>query len=142
VPLHPKTDVWPTLKTVADIQGIPRWTRQVVIPEHVADLYGGGWENCDNSAECQELAQLPVEYSIVFSYRYEDKGLTKVVRHEISLAVRITPIRQPTQRLGPEKEVSIQVQIFSIRTLLSLPKGRGALQWSWSTRRMVAGGSA
>jgi len=61
----------------------------------VADLYDEAWWNCNGSAERQELARLFVDYSDVFSYGYEDMGLTKVVCHEIPLAAGTTLISQP-----------------------------------------------
>jgi len=47
-------------------------------------------------------------------------GLTKAVCHEIPLAAGTVPIRQPTRRLGPEKEreVSRQVQDLLDRDLI------------------------
>jgi len=65
-------------------------------------------------------------------------GLTKAVCHEILLAAETVPIRQPTRRLGPEKEreVSRQVQDLLSRDLI------GVLQLSWFGKRMGAGGFA
>jgi len=50
------------------------------------------------------MAKLLHEYNDVFSSGDHDVGLTRAVRHEIPLAVETIPIRQPTRRLGPEKE--------------------------------------
>jgi len=105
-----EADVGPALGTVADSQGNPPRTSQRAVLKHVADLYGRACDNCTSSAERQELAQLLMEYSDVFSRGDEDMRLTKVISHEIPLAAGTTPTRQPTRRLGPEKEVSRQVQ--------------------------------
>jgi len=98
-----EADVGSALETVADSQGNPPRTKQGGVPEHVADLYGGACSNCTSSAERQELAQLLMKYSDVFSRGDEDMGLTKVISHEIPLAAGTTPIRQPTRRLGQKK---------------------------------------
>jgi len=45
-------------------------------------------------------------------------GLPKVISHKIPLAAGATPIRQPTRSLGPEKEVSRQVQDLLDRDLI------------------------
>jgi len=52
-------------------------------------------------------------------------GLTKVISHEIPLAAGTTSIRQPTRRLGPEKEkeVSRQVQDLLDRDLIEPAHG-------------------
>jgi len=81
------------------------------VPEHVADLYNRACENCSSSAKRQALARLLMDYSDVFSYGDEDMGLTKVVCHEIPLVAKTTPIRQPTQWLGPEKEKEVSKQV-------------------------------
>jgi len=87
-----ETDVGPALETVADSQGnLPR-IKQGAVPKHVADLYGGACNNCTSSAERQELAQLLMEYSDVFSRGNGDMGLTKVISHEIPLTAGTTPI--------------------------------------------------
>jgi len=88
------------------------------VSEQLADLYGGACGNCTSSAERQVLAQPLMEYSDVFSRGDEDIGLTKVISHEIPLAAGTTPIQQPTRRLGPEKEVSRQVQSLLDRDLI------------------------
>ena len=113
-----EADVGPALETVADTQGNPTRTSRGAVPEHMAYLYNGACGNCTSSTERQVLAQLLTEYSDVFSRGNEDMGLTKVISHEIPLAAGTTPIRQPTRRLGPEKEkkVSRQVQDFSTGT--------------------------
>jgi len=50
------------------------------------------------------MAKLLREYNDKFSSGDHDVGLTKAVCHEIPRAVGTVPIRQPTRRLGPEKE--------------------------------------
>jgi len=50
-------------------------------------------------------------------------GLSKVISHEIPLAAGTTPIRQPTRCLGPEKEVSRQVQDLLDRDLIEPAHG-------------------
>jgi len=74
------------------------------------------------------MAQLLSEYKDVFSCGKHDMGPTKAVCHEIPLAAGTVPIRQPTRRLGPEKEreVSRQVQDLLSRDLIE--PGHGA--WS------------
>jgi len=103
----------------------PRISRGTVL-EHVVDLYGGACGNCTSSTERQVLAQLLTEYSDIFSHGNGDMGLAKVIFHEIPLAAGTSLIRQPTQRLGPEKKVSWQVQELLDRFLIET--GRGA--WS------------
>jgi len=115
-----KADVGPPLETVADASGAPPRAIRAAVPEHMADLYDGACGNCNSSAIRQALVQLLVDYTDVFSYGDEDIGLTKVVCHEIPLAAGTTPIRQPTRRLGleKEKEVSKQVQDLLDRDLI------------------------
>jgi len=64
------------------------------------------------------MAKLLREYNDVFSSGDHDVGLTRAVRHEIPLAAGTVPIRQPTRRLGPEKEVSRQVRDLLDRSLI------------------------
>jgi len=52
------------------------------------------------------MAQLLREYDVFSSGDY-DVGLTRAVRHEIPLTAGTTTIRQPTRRLGPEKEKEV-----------------------------------
>jgi len=118
-----EADVGPALETVADTQENPTRTSRGAVPEHMADLYDGACGNCTSSTERQVLAQLLVEYSNVFSRSDGDMGLTKVISHNIPLAAGTTPIRQPTRRLGPEKEVSRQVQDLLDRDLIEPAHG-------------------
>jgi len=57
------------------------------------------------------MAQLLREYGDVFSSGDHDVGLTNVVCHEIPLAAGTIPIRQPSRRLGPEKEKEVSRQV-------------------------------
>jgi len=118
-----EADVGLALETVADTQGNPPHTGRGAVPEHMADLYGGACGNCTSSTGRQALAQLLTEYSDVFSRGYRDMGLTKVISYEIPLAAGTTPIRQPTRRLGPEKEASPQVQDLLDRDLIESAYG-------------------
>jgi len=79
--------------------------------------------NCTSSTERQVLAQLLTEYSDVFSRGDGDMRLIKVISNEIPLAASTTPIRQPTQSLGPEKKVSRQVQDLLDRILIEPAHG-------------------
>jgi len=64
-----------------------------------------------SNQERQVMARLLYEYKNAFSSGDHDVGLTSAVRHEILLAARTTPIRQPTWRLGPEKEKEVSRQV-------------------------------
>jgi len=66
------------------------------------------------------VAQLLSEYKDVLSRGNDDMSLTKAVCHEIPLVAGTGSIRQPTHRLGPEKEneVSRQVQDLLSRDLI------------------------
>jgi len=57
------------------------------------------------------MARLLCEYKDVFSCGDHDVGLTSAVRHEILLVAGTTPVRQPTRRLGPEKEKEVSQQV-------------------------------
>ena len=57
------------------------------------------------------MAKLLREYNDMFSSGNHDVGLTRAVRHEIPLAAGTVPIRQPTRRLGPEKEKEVSRQV-------------------------------
>jgi len=57
------------------------------------------------------MARLLCEYKDIFSSGDHDVGLTNVVRHEIPLVAGTTPVRQPTRRLGPEKEKEVSRQV-------------------------------
>jgi len=83
--------VGPALEAVAEASGVIPRTGWAAVPEHAADLYDGACGNCNSSAERQALARLLVNYSDVFSYGNEDMRLTKVVYHEILLAVGPLP---------------------------------------------------
>jgi len=112
-----EADVGPALETVVDTQGKPPRTSRGAVAEHVADMYDGACGNCMSSTKCQALSQLLTEYSDVFSRDDGDMGLTKVISHEIPLSAGTNHIRQPTQSLSPEKEMSRQVQDLPDRDL-------------------------
>jgi len=57
------------------------------------------------------MARLLCEYKDVFSSGDHDVELTSAVRHDIPLVAGATPVRQPTQRLGPEKEKEVSRQV-------------------------------
>jgi len=74
------------------------------------------------------MAQLLSEYKDVFSCGEHDMGLTKTVCHEIPLAAETVPIRQPTRRLGPEKEREVSRQVQGLLSWDLIEPGHGA--WS------------
>jgi len=88
------------------------------VPLHVKELYEAACDGCARNGEHQAMAKLLREYNEVFSSGDHDVGLTRAVRHEIPLAAGTVPIRQPTRRLGPEKEVSRQVRDLLDRGLI------------------------
>jgi len=55
-------------------------------------------------------------------------GLTRAVRHEIPLAAWTVPIRQPTRRLGPEKEKLVRRQVRDLLDCGLIEPAHGA--WS------------
>jgi len=57
------------------------------------------------------MARLLREYNGVFSSGDHDVGLRRAVRHEIPLAAGTVPIRQPTRKLGSEKEKEVSRQV-------------------------------
>jgi len=96
--------------------------------EHVAELYGNACDGCVSKPERLVMAQLLSEYKDVFSCGNHDMGLAKAVRHEIPLAVGTAPIRQPTHRLGPEKEKEVSRQVQDLLNRDLIEPGHGA--WS------------
>jgi len=81
------------------------------VPPHVQELYQTACDGCASNQERQVMARLLCEYKDVFSSGNHDVGLTSAVRHEIPLVAGTTPVRQPTRRLGPEKERQVSRQI-------------------------------
>jgi len=81
------------------------------VPEHLVDLYGNACDGCESKQECLVVAQLLSEYKDVFSCGNHDMGVIKAVCHEILLATGTALIRQPTSRLGPEKEMEVSRQV-------------------------------
>jgi len=121
-------DVEPALETADEAHRIPTRDGRGPVPEHVAELYRNACDGGESKRERLVMAQLLSEYKDVFSCGDHDMGLTEAVCHEIPLAVGMVPIRQPTHRLGLEKErkVSQQVQDLLSRDLIG--PGHGA--WS------------
>jgi len=115
-------DVGPALETADDARRTSTRDGREPVPEHVAELYG---DACESKRERLAVAQLLSEYKDVFSCGEHDMRLTKAVCHEIPQAAGTVPIRQPTRRLGPEKEreVSQQVQDFLSQDLIEPSHG-------------------
>jgi len=88
------------------------------VPTHARDLYEEACHSCVSNEEHLAMAKLLREYNDVFSSGDHDVGLTRVVCHKIPLAAEAVPIRQPTRRLGPEKEVSPQIRDLLDRGLI------------------------
>jgi len=68
-------------------------------------------DGCASNGERQAMAMLLCECNEVFSSGDHDVGLTRAVRHEIPLAAGTVPNRQPTRRLGQEKEKEVSRQV-------------------------------
>jgi len=98
------------------------------VPEHVAELYGDACNGCESKRERLVMAQLLSEYKGVFSCGDHDMGLTEAVCHEIPLAAGTMPIREPTRRLGPEKEMKVSRQVQDLLNLDLIEPGHGV--WS------------
>jgi len=83
------------------------------------------------------MARLLCEYKDVFSSGDHDIGLASAVRQEIPLAAGTTPIRQPTRRLGPEKEKEVSRQVQDLLNRDPIEPAHSA--WSspsfWSRER-------
>jgi len=86
-------------------------SRAGTMPSHVQDLYKTACDGCASNGERQAMAKLLREYNDVFSSGDHDVGLTRAVRHEIRLAAGTVSIRQPTKRLGLEKEKKVSLQV-------------------------------
>jgi len=118
-------NVGPALVTADDAQRIPTSYGKGPVPEHVTELYVDVCDGCESKRERLVMAQLLSKYKDVFSCDEHDMGRRKAVCHEIPLAARAVSIRQPTRRLGPEKEreVSRQVQDLLSRDLIEPDHG-------------------
>jgi len=81
------------------------------VPLHIQELYKMACDGCASNGERQAMAMLLCECNEVFSSGDHDVGLTRAVRHEIPLAAGTVPIRQPTRRLGQEKEKEVSRQV-------------------------------
>jgi len=95
-------DIGPSLRYATGGLHLSPSLRRGTVPPHVQELYQ---TVCDGCASNQDD---------VFSSGDHDVGLTSAVRHEIPLAAGTTPIRQPTRRLGPEKEKDVSRQIWDL----------------------------
>jgi len=121
-------DVGPTLETADDAWRILTRGGRGPVPEHKAKLYGDACDGCESKQECLTVAQLLSEYKDEFSCVEHDMGLTKAVCHEIPLAAGTVPTRQPTRRLGPEKEREMSRQVQDLLSRDLIEPGHGA--WS------------
>jgi len=88
--------------------------RRGTVPLHVQDLYKTACNGCASDQERQVMAWLLCEYKDVFNSGDHDVGLTSAVRHEIPLVAGATPVRQPTRRMGPEKEKEVSRQVHNL----------------------------
>jgi len=80
------------------------------VREHATDLYDRACRTVivvPNAKNWLHYSLITVTFSAMEMRTLE---LAKVVCHEIPLAVKTTPIRQPTGLLDPEKEASRQMQ--------------------------------
>jgi len=121
-------DVGPMLETADNTRRIPTGDGRRPVPEHIAELYGDACDSCESKRKCLVMAQLLSEYKDVFSCGEHDMGLTKAVCHETPLAAGMVPIRQPTCRLGPEKEREVSRQVQDLLNQDLIEPGHGA--WS------------
>jgi len=123
-------DVGPALGTTDEARRVPTRDDRGPVPEQVAELYGDASDVCESKRECLVMAQLLFEYKDVFSCGEHDMGLTKAVCHEIPLAAGTVPIwqptRQPTRRLGPEKERKMSRQVQDLLNRDLIEPGHGA----------------
>jgi len=104
-------DVGPSLGDATEAP--PRHSTQErgTVPTHIRELYETACGGCASNKERQAMAKLLRDYGDVFSSGDNDVGLTGAVRHEIPLTAETAPIRQPTRRLGPEKEKEVSRQV-------------------------------
>jgi len=104
-------DIGPSLGEATEgLQQSPS-SRRGTVSAHVQDLYQTACNSCASDQERQVMARLLCEYKDVFSSGDHDVGLTGAVRHKIPLVAGATPVRQPTRRLGPEKEKEVSRQV-------------------------------
>jgi len=118
--------VGPALETANDAQKIPTRDGRGPVPGHIAELYGDACDGCESKQERLAVAQLLSEYKDVFSCGEPDMGLTKAVCHKKPLGARTVPIRQPTRRLGPEKEREVSGQVQDLLSRDLIEPGHGA----------------
>ena len=96
-----------------------------LVPEHVKCLFENAQGSCVSAREREQVARLLRDYEDVFSKGDQDMGLTDVVEHDIPLEEGTPPVRQPTRRLGPEKEKEVSKQVQDLL-------GRGLIEPSHS----------
>jgi len=111
-------DVGPSLDKTMDNSCRPQQGGWGLVQTHVKDLYKAACQGCVSNEDRLAMAKLLREYKDVFSSEDHDVGLTQAVCHEISLAARTVLIRQPTRRLGPEKEKEVSRQIRDLIYIL------------------------
>jgi len=104
-------DIGPSLGEATEGPQQSPSSRRGTVPSHVQDLYQTACNGCASNRERQVMARLLCEYKDVFSSGDHDAGLTSAVRHEIPLVAGTPPVRQPTRRLGSEKEKEVSRQI-------------------------------
>jgi len=107
-------DIGPSLGEATEGPQQSSSVRRGTVPTHVQDLYQSACEGCTGNDERQAMAQLLREYADVFSSRDHDVSLTSAIHHEIPLAARTLPIRQPARRLGPEKDEEVRQQVHDL----------------------------
>lgn len=81
------------------------------VPKHLDRLYQQAKELCTSD---QQLAQLLVEFADVFREGDTYMGRTSLVEHTIPLVPDTDPIRQPPQRLGPERDREVESQVSKL----------------------------
>jgi len=107
-------DMGPSLEDTAEGPHQRPHRGRGTIPPHVRELYEAACHGCGSNEECQAMVKLLRKYSDMFSSGDHDVGLTRAVRYEISLAAGTVPLRQPTRRLGKEKEKEVSPQIWDL----------------------------
>ena len=75
------------------------------------------------------LAELLNRYQAVFSQNDQDVGKTDMVQHRIPVLAETRPIRQPPDRLEPQKEQEAEWQIHNLLARGNIKPANGA--WSY-----------
>jgi len=104
-------DVGPAMETSEKARRVLTRIGRGPVPEHLVDLYRDVCDGCESKRERLVVAQVLSEYKDVFSCSDHDMGLTRAACHEIHLAAGTGLIKQPTRRLGPEKEKKLSRQV-------------------------------